>query len=1298
MITFGSDLSDYILQRTLSDNTLGLNNSILQMTSGYKINHAKDNAAGYSILTDLNTKISSMLQVQQNTEDGISLLSMAEGGLNEIESLLERLRELAMQASNGIYDEISRDAMQLEAEGIIAQIEQIRDNIKYDGRNLYETTSATTSYKKALQINDTISNTFTSTAAGARKMSAPASVSLFSSDIQGSIDIVAGGTEVVTIDGVEYTVTNKLSNTINSLSYSKNTSTGEVTFLGSNFKIQACDGVEHNIIINGNSNGVIGGNLNDKIQDSTNNKQNNLSGGDGDDIIITKSIGGSSIYGGNGNDTLTVTRGQNNVWGGAGDDVIHMGGNSAGVRGEAGNDTIYVTGTANNIYGGDGDDSFSISGSNNKIYGDAGNNTILADTGSGNIRVDVDKANAYAVNFTTAGETKTVEINGINYTIKSSSSNSTMIYTINDSGQINFRSNGFVIRGDINKAHNVLLSGANITFYGGNLADTIQSSGQYNSLYAGAGNDIIYTSSRWSYVWGEDGDDTLTLAGQEITADAGSGNDIIKSAGNYNSILAGDGDDIVNITGGSYVSAYGGSGNNTITNKGKKTLIAGFGSADNSEVVTLSDTSETKNVTINGINYTVKSRHNSGNTLFYSVNDVTGKITFGGNLMEIRGQADKEHNIEIQGWGNYVYTGNLNDTIENYGSGAYVYALGGDDEIKSAGIDTRVYGGEGNDNISVDAAYNYASGENGDDTITINATSSHEIHNGGNGNDTYNININTTVQDGGGDNIYNINTNYATVSGSTGNDTFYVNGNNNTVLGAGGDDYFIIDGDNNTIDGGTDNNLYIDNGQGTTLTNVNSDPNTGSLSFSYQNEVKTFTLNGKTYTVTNNLAGNNTLQYSINPNTGVITVNGSDLKIDASADEAAILNIRGNNNVINGSNLADRITVEQGSGNIINGNAGNDILTMSSADNSLQGGDGQDTLNLNSSSTMEINGGAGDDVINVNGNNNTNIIDTDGNNRLILGGDSNAAVLGDGNNVINSNGTDNEVKAGAGNNNITLIGVNNTLTAGNGSNKIGIEGDGNTLTLGNTVDDVNVYGNNNSITIENGESHITLNGNSNRFTTLSGDKSIVVRGNSNSIQGGSGADDIRISGNANEAVGGDGADSFVVSSGSDNIIDGSGGDNTLMDNGVNTQSTNVSVIKTFPFELNVKVDIGSGSDKYITTSISFNLYDFSVDFTDCNTSLESLNQIDDMLKNLRSTIVDIGSSINRLESVLEAQNIKLENMISTRSTLRDADIAEISSNYIRYQILQQASSTLLAASHNIHAQNVLGLLSQVNVG
>ena len=136
MISITSDIADAILQQTLNQNTFGLNHAIERMTTGYKINHAKDNAANYSIAKSLSVKISSMLQVQQNAADGIDLLQTAEGGLGEINTLLQRLRALATQASNGNYGAQSREALQQEADQIIAQIQQIKETIQYNGMNL----------------------------------------------------------------------------------------------------------------------------------------------------------------------------------------------------------------------------------------------------------------------------------------------------------------------------------------------------------------------------------------------------------------------------------------------------------------------------------------------------------------------------------------------------------------------------------------------------------------------------------------------------------------------------------------------------------------------------------------------------------------------------------------------------------------------------------------------------------------------------------------------------------------------------------------------------------------------------------------------------------------------------------------------------------------------------------------------------------------------------------------------------------------------------------------------------------
>ena len=290
MITFGSDVADLILQRTLGENTLGLNNSINRMTTGYKVNQAKDNAAGYSIITDLSKKISSMLQVQQNTEDGIALLQTAEGGLEEVQKLLERLRDLAAQASNGTYDAETREAMQAEADQILEQISQIRESIKYDNQNLY--------YKENNGVQTTATKSSRSLSRASARVSPLASV------LEGAEAFAGGETRIITIDGVQYTVKNKLT-TANDLSYSKDTSTGELTLIASNFEIRGQSDVAHNLIISGKSNSIYGGDLADTIEELNSNCSNNyIYGGAGNDTIILR--GGSRAYGEAGDDILTA--------------------------------------------------------------------------------------------------------------------------------------------------------------------------------------------------------------------------------------------------------------------------------------------------------------------------------------------------------------------------------------------------------------------------------------------------------------------------------------------------------------------------------------------------------------------------------------------------------------------------------------------------------------------------------------------------------------------------------------------------------------------------------------------------------------------------------------------------------------------------------------------------------------------------------------------------------------------------------------------------------------------------------
>ena len=1378
MVSINTNLTDMIILESLNNSTNGINKSIERLTTGYKINHAKDNAANLSIVTNLSTKISSLLRVRNNTEDGISLLSTAQGGLEEISNLLKRLRNLSVQAMNGTYGEQSLEAMQAEADEIIAQINYIRENTEFNGMKLFytpqENAVATTGVNRlnnaVVKVNGQVltktsstekisNNTFTQSIPAAweeepsvqlfssNKPAAPAkqtSTSQKAGDITGAEDFNRLETRTIEIDGIQYKVTNRLS-TSQSLSYTKDSSTGELIFYGSSFTIEGQNDVHHNLIIEGSYNYIYTGNLDDTVKIlSDTSYTNTVYAQDGNDTLYSESVSVQYLYGGDGNDNISTgtNKGYIYSYGEAGDDTIYHHANGTAYGGD-GNDNI-SGGNAVTMYGQNGDDIFNVYGSNCKVFGGGGTNTVAVDNGTNTLKIDVNGANATMISFA-AKETKDVEICGIKYSITNTNTSAGSFYYRTTSPSswevLNGTTAYFKIVGDKNRAHNVTIKSAYTEFHGGDLNDTITMYAAYSVAYGGKGNDTFDPGAYgYNRMYGEDGDDTFTTKGPLNYISGGSGNDIIEGTNNYLCVInAGDGDDSITLSGsGFHNTVFGGAGNNTITGADKAVLLNGFGSAyDNAEVVEF-DPSETKVINIGGTDYTIENTMEHANTLLYAYSPVSGQISFGTHDFSITGDKTKAHNIQIYGYRNNWYFGDLDDTVINYGMANYIYTYGGNDSLT---LESQASGtghmGEGDDRVVINNIGGTVSilGEGGDDTFEINDASTTTSINGGSGNDTYSLNNGTPrITDNGGDNIYNINTDSASISGASGNDTFYINGNNNTVLGGGGDDYFVIDGEGNTVDGGTGGNLYIDNSSGTSsIMNAVTDPNSGALSFTSQGETKTFSLNGKTYTVTNNFGGNNVLQYSLNPNTGVITVTGDNFKIDAEENEAAILNIRGNNNTFNGSNLNDKIIIEQGSNNIVNGNAGSDTLIMQAENNSLNGGAGNDSITLNASTNQTVDLGDGNDTILINSGNNTNINLGEGNNKVTVNGEGNVITGSSGNNTVTINDNDNELRLGDGDNKISVIGVNNSVVAGSGNNIIGIDGDNNIISSLNAAGTVNIIGDGNNITINSGDHSLNLKGDNNKYTTVSGSKEIEVEGNTNTIttgdgddifdiygnnntisttggtneteiegtdntyQGGSGVDKVTLRGDSNTALGGDSNDEFMISEGSNNTIDGEAGDrNTVINNGSSTVFTNAVDITPRPFELRLKIDLGTGASSFLNMSISFNLFDFKVDFLTERGRESNIEKIDDLIKTVDEQLINIGSTINRLESILESHAIQLENLTSTRSTLRDADVAEESSNFIRYQILQEASATLASTTRNVNMEFLLGMINNLN--
>lgn len=135
-LTINTNLSSLITQKNLNDATTALNNSIERMTTGYKINHAKDDAAGYSIATKWETQLGSLDIASQNASMGADLLTTAEENYSLLTSHLQRIRDLTEQAANGTYGDDSLSAIQSEITARLAEIDRISANAKYNGISL----------------------------------------------------------------------------------------------------------------------------------------------------------------------------------------------------------------------------------------------------------------------------------------------------------------------------------------------------------------------------------------------------------------------------------------------------------------------------------------------------------------------------------------------------------------------------------------------------------------------------------------------------------------------------------------------------------------------------------------------------------------------------------------------------------------------------------------------------------------------------------------------------------------------------------------------------------------------------------------------------------------------------------------------------------------------------------------------------------------------------------------------------------------------------------------------------------
>ena len=141
------NLSAMNTSRQMGTVSSAMSKSTEKLSSGYKINRAADDAAGLSISEKMRSQIRGLNKAASNAQDGISLVQVAEGALNETHSILQRMNELATQAANDTNTSVDREAIQQEMNQLTSEIDRIQSTTQFNSMNLLDGTFSSKALK-----------------------------------------------------------------------------------------------------------------------------------------------------------------------------------------------------------------------------------------------------------------------------------------------------------------------------------------------------------------------------------------------------------------------------------------------------------------------------------------------------------------------------------------------------------------------------------------------------------------------------------------------------------------------------------------------------------------------------------------------------------------------------------------------------------------------------------------------------------------------------------------------------------------------------------------------------------------------------------------------------------------------------------------------------------------------------------------------------------------------------------------------------------------------------------------------
>ncbi|WP_186248827.1 MULTISPECIES: flagellin [unclassified Burkholderia] len=167
MLGINSNINSLVAQQNLNGSQNALSQAITRLSSGKRINSAADDAAGLAIATRMQTQINGLNQGVSNSNDGVSMIQTASSGLSQITSSLQRIRQLAVQASSGSLSTSDQQALQQEVSQQISEVNRIASQTNYNGKNLLDGSAGNVSFQVGANVGQTITLNLTQSVSAA---------------------------------------------------------------------------------------------------------------------------------------------------------------------------------------------------------------------------------------------------------------------------------------------------------------------------------------------------------------------------------------------------------------------------------------------------------------------------------------------------------------------------------------------------------------------------------------------------------------------------------------------------------------------------------------------------------------------------------------------------------------------------------------------------------------------------------------------------------------------------------------------------------------------------------------------------------------------------------------------------------------------------------------------------------------------------------------------------------------------------------------------------------------------------